>query len=487
MRIDDLLYRQKKNDKIALIQGSQNITYQEWFMESERIKIEILDVIDVSSKNVVLFFENSINYAIAYMGILLGHKTVVPVDSHIKAQEMVSTIRYCEADLIITDSAHYEMVCRLLEQYEFRIKILIVDTGNAIILNASKHMIQKEAIECLDDVAIMLHTSGTLSNPKRVMLTHENLISNVVSNIKCMNYSKEDISLIALPMCFGYCNTAQFLTHVYLGASMVIMETIFFPKSFFQLVEKYRVTNFTGVPSMLLMLLGYQYFKQYDISSLRYICFGGGSMPVDSLKSLIIRHATVGFVHTYGQTECSPRITALMPKDSLKKLGSVGIEIPDVQVKVVDELGESVAEYETGEIIVRGKNIMKGYYKRSDATHETIRNGWLYTGDLGYRDHEGYLYIKGRKKNVIISGGINIYPEEIEQIINDYEKVEDVRVYGEPDHMLGEVPVAQIVAHDIDMDSLKVYCKENLTKYKIPVRFYVVDALEKTYNGKLKR
>lgn len=288
-------------------------------------------------------------------------------------------------------------------------------------------------------------------------------------------------------MYFGYCNTAQFLTHVYLGAAMIIMDTIFYPQIFFQLVQKYKVTNFTGVPTMLLMLLKYRYSDRYDISLLRYICFGGGSMPVESLKKLVTMYETVGFVQTYGQTECSPRVTALMPKDSLTKLGSVGVEIPDVNINIVDEEGNPVMAGEIGEIIVHGKNIMKGYYKKPDLTKDTIKNGWLYTGDLGYRDSEGYLYIKGRKKNVIISGGINIYPEEIEQIIRDFGNIEDVCIYGESDFLLGEVPVAQIVAKNIDIDSLKAYCKLNLSNYKIPVRFYIVDTIEKTYNGKIKR
>lgn len=487
MRIEALLIRQKHNNKKAFIQGLNSITYKEWFLESEKIKLKIEELIDSNSKCVVLFFENSINYAVAYMGALLCDKVVVPIGIQAKGCEIIATLQYCEVDLIITDSKHYRSLSAFLKEYKYKLKIIIIDTMVVDTLNASREWIRKEGKESLEDVAIMLHTSGTLSNPKRVMLTHENLISNIESNIKCLDYNKEDISLIALPMYFGYCNTAQFLTHLYLGAMMVIMETIFFPKTFFELVEKYKITNFTGVPSMLLMLLKYQYSDRYDISSLRYICFGGGTMPIDSLRVLINRYVTVGFVQTYGQTECSPRVTALMPKDSLDKLGSVGLEIPGVQINIVDEQENSVNTDEIGEIVVRGANIMKGYYKNAELTKEVIRNGWLHTGDLGYRDRDGYLYIKGRKKNLIISGGINIYPEEIEQVIRDFDNVEDVYVYGELDYMLGEVPVAQIVSKNIDLKLLRKYCKENLSNYKLPVRFYIVDTIEKTYNGKIKR
>lgn len=149
-----------------------------------------------------------------------------------------------------------------------------------------------------DDVAIMLHTSGTTSNPKRVMLTHSNLINNIESNISSLNLTKNDHVLISMPMYFGYCNTAQFLTHIYLGASIIILDTMFLPKQFFQTVEQEKITNFTGVPSMLLMMLDYRYAYKYDYTSLKYVCFGGGKMPENKLKLLIEKYQSIGFVQT---------------------------------------------------------------------------------------------------------------------------------------------------------------------------------------------
>ena len=334
----------------------------------------------------------------------------------------------------------------------------------------------------------MLHTSGTTSNPKRVMLTHRNLISNIESNIQSLKLTEADKCLIAMPMYFGYCNTAQFLTHLYLGASIVILDGMFFPKTFFFTVQNEQITDFTGVPSMLLTLLKYRYASKYDISSLRYICFGGGKMPEGQLRELIQLFSSVGFVQTYGQTEASPRITALLSKDALRKIGSVGTPIPNVRVKVVDEMGNQLSANAIGEVIVQGKNIMKGYFKQEKITKNTIIDGWLHTGDLGYHDEDGYLYLTGRKKNMIISGGINIYPEEIEEVLMSHPNVCDVCVFAENQLMLGEVPAAKIVLRNSNTNcDLRTFCIERLAIYKVPVKFELVDNLEKTYNGKIKR
>lgn len=487
MQVQELLLRQKENDKVAIIKGNNSITYKQWYEKSANVKERIMETLAEDSRNVVLFLPNSIEYAISYMGSLLSGRVVVPVGTQAKSPELFATLTYCECDLLITDSQWVDGLVEQFANYTYKIHILDITTMKVITLHEEKEYIAKSTSNEQEDVAIMLHTSGTLSNPKRVMLTHSNLIFNIESNIASLGYTSEDISLIALPMYFGYCNTAQFLTHVYLGATIIIMDSIFFPKTFFQLVSEYGVTNFTGVPSMLLMLLKFRYADKYDIKSLRYICFGGGTMPVGGLKELIERFHTVGFVQTYGQTECSPRVTALMPEHAMDKIGSVGKCIPGVRAEIMDESGKILNCCETGEIVVQGKNVMKGYYKRPELTKEVIQNGWLHTGDIGYYDEDGFLYLKGRKKNMIISGGINIYPEEVEQIIRDYGGIQDVCVAGENDYMLGEVPVARLVAENVDLDKLKSYCQENMANYKVPVRFYLVEELKKTYNGKVKR
>jgi long-chain acyl-CoA synthetase len=488
--LTELLERQKNNDKKAIKHGSKEITFQEWYSQSQQLSRAIEDTCPDGAVNAAIFLPNSIDYAVAYFALLFSNKVIVPIGTQSKGLEITSTLEYCEVDLITSSLQYRDFLKKSLSYYKHRIIILYIEDQSIDTIGDDKDFVAKSnsivntGIE--DDVAIMLHTSGTTSNPKRVMLTHSNLINNVESNIQSLKLTANDKVLISMPMHFGYCNTAQFLTHLYLGASMVILDGMFLPKIFFQTVQDEKITNFTGVPSMLLMLLEYRYIDRYDINSLRYVCFGGGNMPVEKLKQLIQTFKTIGFVQTYGQTEASPRTTALLPEDELKKIGSVGFPLPNVKVKIFDGDDEQVAN-QIGEIVIQGKNVMKGYYKQPVITAETIVNGWLHTGDLGYLDNAGYLYLTGRKKNIIISGGINIYPEEIEEVLMSHPNVKEAYVTSEEHPLLGEVPLAKIVMRERVGDNFRAFCTDKLAEYKIPVRFEIVDQIDKTYNGKIKR
>lgn len=490
--LQDLLERFKENHKVAIKFADNEITYQEWYKRSKILSRKLKAITTKNSCNIGIFLPNSIDYAVAYFSVLFSDKIIVPINIQSKENEIISTLTYCEIDVIITSLRYSEFVKKSLLEFEYREILLFCDNQSTVIINDKKPCIKKtSSIKKYlnkDDVAIMLHTSGTTNNPKRVMLSHDNLINNIESNIQSLKLTAKDKTLITLPMSFGYCNSAQFLTYLYLGAPIIILDSIFLPKKFFEIIEAEKITMYTGVPSILLMILDYKYSYLYDFSSLRYICFGGGKMPIDKLESLIKKYPSIGFVQTYGQTECSPRVTALLPEDALKKIGSVGRAIPNVTVRIFDKNQEPVLENQTGEIVVKGKNVMKGYFKHPKVTNNTIRDGWLHTGDMGYLDAEGYLYLNGRIKNIIISGGINIYPEEIEQILLQHESVEDVYVYGQPHKMRGEIPIAKVVLRSEATETqLKKYCSKKLAEYKVPVRFDFVESLSKTYNGKLKR
>lgn len=513
MLIKDLLIRQKHSAKAAVIYGNQIISYSGIYDRviavSTALGAECRDC-----RSIGLFINNSIEYIIGYFAISYIDKVIVPINTRLKGNELISTIEYCELGLIITDSKSISLLRKYLEGYSFKIYVFNISSMNYEFLGGSKCLLLNNGKEVefkgltdielnkefkdnefddkeLENVALLLHTSGSLSAPKRVMLTHENLISCVESIIESLGLKENDRTLISLPLFLASANTSQFLAHFYLGASIIIMDALFTFGYFFKLVERQKVTNFTGVPYMMLLLLDDRNRRGYDISSLRFICFGGAPTPAGKIKELISTYPTVSFIHMYGQTEASTRVSHLLPQDSTTKTGSVGKPIPGMTWKLVDDDGNEVSAGQAGEVIVKGSNVMKGYFKRQEQTREALKNGWLYTGDLGRMDDEGFMYIIGRKKNVIIKGGMNIYPEEIEEVLMQHPAVKEVCVIGAEDESLGEVPEARVVLNenykDLKGDELINYCCLNLSSYKVPQRIHFVDGLTKTQTGKIVR
>ncbi len=487
--LKDILLDNQSSNSVAVIYDDNQYTYNQIYGS---VLTHLDEICEVSGKNIGLFVQNSIEYVIGYFAISFANKVIVPIEMNCKAEQIRSIVDYCELDLIVTNSDNFAYLNQILESgAKYDVEIYNLSTGSKRNISKKRKRTQKsENITCSEnDVAIMLHTSGTTSKPKKVMLTHKNLISNIESNIASLQLNYQDRSLIVLPMCFGYCNTSQFLTHFYLRGSIVIYDGTFLPTRFFHYIEKYCCTNTTCIPSMLYLITKSKKSK-YLLSSLRYLCFGGGTISLDVLKKVHRWLPDVGIVHTYGQTEAAPRLTCLLPQDFERKTGSVGKPIPGVCVKVVDEDGKELPSNYQGEIVVKGDNVMKGYYKRPEETAKVIKNGWLHTGDIGIFDDEGYLYVVGRIKNVIITGGLNIYPEEIEEVLRSHPGIDEAFVLPKQHELLGEVPVAQVVIKkniQVSNNELLDFCKQRLEIQKIPSEIIKVEKIEKTYNGKVRR
>lgn len=490
MRIKDLLIRQKDNSNGAVICADQKVTYSDLHTQVSSLSGYIRNETD-KYLSIGVFIDNSIEYIEAYFAISYADKVIVPLNPKEKKHELTSAIEYCELGLIITNARNIDLLQKSIQDCAFVINVLDISTMSLVKMGRQTGAPVRSVNSELENVALMLHTSGSLSAPKRVMLTHNNLISCVEAIIKSLELKKTDRTLIALPMFLASANTSQMLAHIYLGASFVIMDGFFTPGYFFKLVETHKVTNFTGVPYMMLSLLADKKSKKYDISSLRFVCFGGAPTPVEKIKELTAAFPEIGFIHMYGQTEASTRISHLLPRDSSGRAGSVGKAIPGVELRVVDSAGKDVKTGETGEVIIKGSNVMKGYYKREEISAQVLKEGWLYTGDMGKLDSEGFLYIVGRNKNLIIRGGMNIYPEEIEEVLSLHPAVRESCVFGENNGLLGEVPIAKVILKDDRLneneDSIKRYCFQNLAGYKVPDRVEFVSHLPKTDSGKIKR
>ena len=335
-----------------------------------------------------------------------------------------------------------------------------------------------------DDVAVILYTSGTTGKPKGAMLTHKNLYRNAKDSADFLKVNENDKVVATLPMFHVFCLTVALNAPLMNGATVIIVPR-FSPQVIFDVVRKYEATVFAGVPTMYNFLLQSP-GEVNDLKSLRLCISGGASMPVALLKNFEKKYNVI-ISEGYGLSEASP-VTCFNPLDKPRKAGSIGTTIVNVENKVVNELGEEVAPGKVGELVVRGPNVMSGYYKMPEETSAAIRDGWLYTGDLAKMDEEGYFYIVDRKKDMIIVGGYNVYPREVEEVLYSHENVVEVAVIGVPDPQFGEAIKCFVVTNaSVNESDLLGYCAERLAKYKVPSSIEFLEELPKNTTGKILR
>lgn len=343
-----------------------------------------------------------------------------------------------------------------------------------------------------DDVINMQYTSGTTGFPKGVMLTHFNIINNAHSIANCMAFSHRDRLCIPVPFfhCFG-CVLGT-MTCVVSGATMVPLE-VFHPVKVLETIERERCTAVHGVPTMFIMELEQMNKENYDTSSLRTGIMAGSPCPIEVMKSVVNQMGAREITITYGQTEASPAITMTRIEDPIElRVTTVGRVIPNVEAKIVNpETGEDCPTGVQGEIVARGYNVMKGYYKMPEATaHAIDPQGWLHTGDLGIMDENGYFKITGRLKDMIIRGGENVYPREIEEFLYTHPLIKDVQVIGVPSLKYGEEVLAYIQLREgasLTKEEVQTYCKDRIAKYKIPSYVLFVDSYPTTASGKIQK
>jgi len=492
-------------DKIAIVFRSKRITYAAWNETSNQLANVLLAHTGMKTFRVAIQLPRSAEYLIAYFGAAQAGATIVPLSPDLTLEETRSVLEYCDVDLLVSNQSRLLGGLQGSSTRLGKLKaIFLLGDGDGDAASSVQYSCPVQRLEplmaaaprikprCIDpgDIALLLHTSGTLSAPKRVMLSHRNVLCNARAHVASLGLAQWDVALLVLPMFFGYCNTAQIIAHALLGGSLVLLPGQFAPAPVCELAASERVTTITMVPTMLLCLAEYHELERHNLSSLRYVCFGGSPMPWERLRLLMTRLPHTRFIQTYGQTEASPRVTMLPAEEGQRKPESVGRPIPGVGVAIVDASGIPLPPNVVGEIAVTGPGIMLGYYKRPEETSAVFRDGMLLTGDMGYLDTEGYLYLVGRKKNVIIRGGINLYPEEIEQYLLKHPGVADVMISKISHPIQGEVPVANLVPNterSVTVAELIEFCKLGLSSYKMPVEFHFVDQIPKTKTHKSRR
>ncbi|HLH79936.1 MAG TPA: long-chain fatty acid--CoA ligase [Chthonomonas sp.] len=338
-----------------------------------------------------------------------------------------------------------------------------------------------------EDCAVILYTSGTTGHPKGAMLSHRNLTRNIEQVLGRLQFTQEDRLLTVLPLFHAFAGTVCMNLPMMVGASSVLLDS-FSPGKVLESVARHRVTVLPAVPAMFYALLQLPPDPTLDLSSLRFLVSGGAPLPVAMLEALEKRFG-VPVIEGDGPTECSP-VTSANPLEGPRKPGSVGPPLPGVEIAIVDDEDRPLPTGEVGEIVVRGDNVMMGYLNQPEATREAMRNGWYHTGDLGRLDEDGYLYIVDRKKDMVITAGLNVYPREVEEVLITHPAVADVAVIGLPDALRGEEVVAVVVCKEgvsqegLDRELIR-HCRARLADYKVPRKVFFRDSLPRSSTGKV--
>ncbi len=482
----------RHRSKEAVVFQDEVLTYREFDEKVTRLANGLMELGAAPGKRVGLFLPNSADFLVSYFAVMKTGGTMVPMNPLFKGAEIRYILNDSQAILLITNDYFLRTVLEVREELPTLRKIIVVgEAGGPDLVNyhelircASPRRRKPEITE--ESVASCLYTSGTTGFPKGAMLTHGNLTFDAAATARALRVGESERYMCVLPMFHSFAEIVCMVMPVLTAATVVIVER-FMPDTVLKVIQDRRVTVFSGVPSMYSALLNHTRDpRAFDLGSLRLCLSGGAALPVEVMKRFE-EFFKVSILEGYGPTEASP-VTSVNPVDGPRKAGSVGLPIPEVAVKIFDDQDREVPTGELGEVVIRGKNIMKGYLNKPEASAEALRNGWLHTGDLGKMDKDGYIYLVDRIKDMIIVGGLNVYPREVEEVVYQHPKVAEAAVIGIKDGLRGETVKAFVVpkpGQTLEPKEIIHLCKEHLANYKCPREVEVMESLPKNAAGKI--
>ena len=485
MNAFDYFFEKTADLEKPFLVGKEEISFKQLYNSSLTLASRLEKEVG-RNKHIILISINNLFFITSYLAIIKSGNVCIPLDPNIE-KENFNYIYKLTKPVLIFLTKHVEQ--RLALKFNNCIYPDTVHSAQAQGNDINDKDINEEFC------AEIIFTSGSTGKPKGVMISHKNLIANTGSIISYLNLNQDDRMLVVLP--FYYCYGLSLLhTHLRAGCSIVLNNSFIFLGSIIKDLKEYKCTGFAGVPSHFQILLRKSdSFKKSIFPDLMYVTQAGGKLATIFIDEFRESSPKVKFFVMYGQTEATARLSYLPPDLYETKKGSAGKEIPGVELRVINEKGERVKPGETGEVIARGDNIMMGYFADDEGTKNTIRNGWLYTGDLGTVDQDGYIYLTARKKEIIKVGGKRISPKEIEAVILELPDVVDCTIEGIEDELLGEAIKATIVIKDEKgkeeiIDKIKRHCSQHLALYKVPKLFelneqLVISATGKKIKGKL--
>ncbi|MGV1048448.1 MAG: long-chain-fatty-acid--CoA ligase [Solirubrobacterales bacterium] len=464
--------------------GDTELTYAELDRRSARLAALLRARGLRPGDRVGLMLPNVPEFPIAYYGVLRAGGVVVPMNVLLKRREIAFYLEDSGAGLLL--SWHGFAVEARDGAADAEAKVIEVEPAAFAELLAEHEPEPELAATEAGDTAVILYTSGTTGKPKGAELTHFNLSRNadIASRTTCV-ISEGDVVLGALPLFHSFGQTVGMNASLRVGATLTLVPR-FDPAEALATMQRDRVTHFYGVPTMYGALLHHPEREQFDTATLRTCVTGGASMPVEVLRGFERAFECV-VLEGYGLSETSPVASSNHP-DMERKPGSIGTPLEEVEMKVVDEDDNEVPQGEVGEIVIRGHNVMKGYWERPEATAEAMRGGWFHSGDMARVDEEGYFFIVDRKKDLIIRGGYNVYPREVEEVLYEHPKIREAAVLGIPHDEWGEEIGAAVVLHEgerLEPEEVSAYVEERIAAYKYPRRVWFLDDLPKGPTGKI--
>ena len=502
MRMGDMLRRSAERvpDKPALIMGEDSLTYGEFNRRVNRLANALLDLGLNKGDRVAVLTNNCIEYFEIYLALCKAGGVMCPINNLLRLGEFSQAVRYLRPRFLIFHHSFDSLVSQTLESY--------LDLEKSVCLGGDSgggHLDYAALVEGGDpsepsvdvrgdDLMSIFLTSGTTGKPKGALRTHHHNCLNALSAAVEVGLRRDDRVLLLFP--FYHVTFEDRFCHLLMGNTIVLRrEGAFDPAHVLDLLTKHRITICQFVPTMISSMLQDKNIESYDLGALRLILYAAAPMPVELLKQAMGRFKC-GFMQFYGQTETGPMTTILRPEDhhltgseeEVARLASCGRAVLDFDARVVDELGQEAPIGQIGELAVRSEAMIQGYWDLPEESAATVRDGWLHTGDFARMDHEGFIFIVDRKNDMIISGGKNIYPREIEEVLYQHEAILEVTVIGVPDPHWGESVKAIVVLKPgtrAGERELIEFCKERLASYKKPRTVEFWDELPKSTTGKL--
>ncbi|MED4855994.1 o-succinylbenzoate--CoA ligase [Bacillus atrophaeus] len=457
-------------ERIALIYGGKSLTFAELYAASEKMAAQLSACSLHKGDTAAILLGNRAEMVYAVHACFLLGVKVVLLNTKLSKHERLFQVEDSTAQLLLTDSNFRK------QDYEHIIKTVDVDELTAVEIED----IEVESYMQMDDTATLMYTSGTTGRPKGVQQTFGNHYFSAVSSALNLGVTERDRWLIALPL-FHISGLSALFKSVIYGMAVVLHER-FSVSDVLDSVSRHQVTIISAVQTMLSSLLAE---TDRCPDSIRCILLGGGPAPLSLLEEC--RQKGFPVFQSYGLTETCSQIVTLSPEFSMDKLGSAGKPLFSCEIRIEKD-GETCEPLEHGEIMVKGPNVMKSYFNRESVNEASFHNGWFKTGDLGYLDDEGFLYVLDRRSDLIISGGENIYPAEVESALLAHPSVAEAGVSGAEDPKWGKVPHAYLVLRNpVSAEALASFCRERLAKYKIPAKFFVLDQLPRNASNKLLR